>query len=337
MGFLSPRGSSPRRALAAAGLLGGSLLAGGCSSSKEGGGGGTTGGATTAATTTSTTTTSSTAPPQPDLQGRAYDLIAPAGIDKTMPVPLVVMLHGYTDHGTTNAPWTDMDTYMKVSPETQKRGWLLALGHGDLDMVLNHFYWNATDACCDFQHANPDDVGYILGIIADVKKTYAVDAKRVYAFGHSNGGFMVNRLACNVPDFAAVVSLAGETYLDQKRCAAPAPVTYLQVQGDADMTVPYAGGHPEGVSILPLAPGAVETTQDWAAKNKCAAQGDTSQPPITLMSTSTAPDTTKVVYGQCEAGGGAELWTIHGGEHSPPFNDSWAPSVLDFMAAHPKP
>jgi polyhydroxybutyrate depolymerase len=330
MGFLPHRGSGLRRARVLAGLLGASLLAGGCSSK---GGGGTAGGTTTS----SSTTTTHTAPPVPDLHGRMYDLIAPAGIDPTQPAPLVVMLHGYVNHMMTDAPWTDMDTYMKVSPETQKRGWLLALGHGNIDPVLDFFYWNGTDACCDFEDANPDDVGYILGIVADVKKTYAVDDKRVYALGHSNGGFMVNRLACDTPDFAAVVSLAGETYLDQKRCGAPAPVAYLQVQGDADMTVPYAGGHPLDLAAVPVAPGAIETTQDWAAKNMCDPHADTSQPQITLMTTSTGPDTTKLVYGKCEVGGWAELWTIHLGDHSPPFNDSWAPSVLDFMAAHPKP
>ena len=174
----------------------------------------------------------------PNLNGRMYTLIVPPGIDKTKPAPLVLMLHGYTDAGQTSAPWTDMDTYMKVSPETMKRGWILALGHGNLDPVLNHWFWNGTDACCDFEGAKPDDVGYLMGIIEDVEKTYAVDDKRIYAFGHSNGGFMINRLACDQADkFAAFVSLAGETYLDQTKCAASAPIAYLQVQGDADMTV----------------------------------------------------------------------------------------------------
>lgn len=325
----------------AGGILLFALCAAGCSSSNGGSG---TGGHTTTTSSTSSSSTSSTSsrpsdpPVKPDLQGRMYDLIAPDGIDKTKPAPLVLMLHGYTDAGQTQHPWADMDAYMKVSPETQKRGWLLALGHGNLDPTLNHWFWNGTDACCDLEGTKPDDVGYLMGIVEDVKKTYAVDPKRIYVFGHSNGGFMANRLGCDQADkFAAVVSLAGETYLDQTRCAASAPVAFLQVQGDADMTVPYAGGHPENVSILPLAPGAVETTQDWAAKNNCDVHADTSQPQITLMSTSTGPDTTKLVYDKCEANGWAELWTIHLGPHSPPFNDSWAPAVLDFMAAHPRP
>jgi polyhydroxybutyrate depolymerase len=333
MGLVHHPASRLLRASLPAGVLGAALVLGGACSSASATGG-TTGGTTTATTSGPT----GDPPVKPDLQGRMYDLIAPPGLDPTKPAPLVVMLHGYTDAGGTSAPWTDMDNYMKVSPETQKRGILLALGHGNLDPVLNHFFWNGTDACCDFQGTKPDDVGYVMGIIEDVKKKYAVDEKRIYGFGHSNGGFMINRLACDQADkFAAVVSLAGETYKDQSKCAASAPIAYLQVQGDADMTVPYAGGHPEGVNVVPVAPGAMETTQDWAAKNKCDTQADTSQAQITLMSTSTGPDTTKLVYDKCEGSGWAELWTIHLGPHSPPFNASWAPAVLDFLMAHPKP
>jgi polyhydroxybutyrate depolymerase len=227
---------------------------------------------------------------------------------------------------------------MHVSPETQKRGILLALGHGNLDTIIDKYFWNGTNACCDLDGLKPDDVGYIMGIIEDVKKKYAVDDKRVFAFGHSNGGFMVNRLACDQADkFAAVVSLAGETYLDQTKCAASAPIAYLQVQGDADTTVPYGGGHPEMVSILPLAPGAIETAKDWAAKNRCAPMPDTSQPPITLITGSTSPDTVNQVYTKCEGYGATELWTIKGAPHSPNFNASWAGTVLDFLMAHPKP
>jgi polyhydroxybutyrate depolymerase len=305
------------------------VVAAGCGGG--GGGAGTGGGGTT------TTSRPMDVPVTPNLQGRMYDLIAPPGIDPTKPAPLLIMLHGYTDANQTMTPWTDMDTYMKISPETQKRGVLLALGHGNLDPVLNHFFWNGTDSCCDLERTNPDDVGYILGIVQDVGKKYAVDPKRLYVLGHSNGGFMANRLACDEADkLAAVISLAGETYKDQTKCAASAPIAYLQVQGDADMTISYTGGSPEGISYLPVAPGAVETTQDWATKNGCDMHADTSEPMITLMTTSTGPDTTKIAYDKCQANGWAGLWTIHGGPHSPPFTPAWAPAVLDFFVAHPR-
>jgi polyhydroxybutyrate depolymerase len=324
-------------ALLGAGFLGFLGFLGACSSG--GGSNGTAGGATT---TSSSTATRGTDPPvTPNLDGRAYTLITPPNIDKATPAPLLIMIHGYTDGSKTSAPWTDMDTYMRISPETMSRGWLLALGHGNLDPTLNHYYWNGTDACCDLEGSNPDDVGYVLGVIADIEKTYAVDPKRIFILGHSNDGFMTNRLACDFADkFAAVISLAGETYLNQTKCEASAPIAYLQVQGDADMTVPYAGGHPEGISALPNAPGAVETTQDWAKKNGCStADGgaDMTEPQIQLMTSSTGPETTKIAYDKCQANGWAELWTIHGGPHSPPFVPQWAQYVCDWLSAHPRP
>jgi polyhydroxybutyrate depolymerase len=290
-------------------------------------------------TPTTTTTTRGMDPPvMPDLNGRMYTLITPPNIDPATEAPLLIMIHGYTDASKTQAPWTDMDAYMQISPETQKRGWLLALGHGNLDPAFNHFYWNGTDACCDVNGTNPDDVGYFLGVIADIEKTYKVDSKRIFVLGHSNGGFMTNRLACDLADkFAAVISLAGETYLDQTKCAASAPIAYLQVQGDADMTVPYAGGHPEGIAALPNAPGAIQTTQDWAKKNGCDPVADMSEPQIQLMTSSSGPDTTKIAYDKCQANGWAELWTIHLGPHSPPFVPQWAEYVCDWLSAHPRP
>ena len=55
-------------------------------------------------------------------------------------------------------------------------------------------------------------------ILADVKAKYNVDPKRVFVIGHSNGGFMSHRLACDrASDVAAIVSLAGATWLEWDR------------------------------------------------------------------------------------------------------------------------
>jgi len=55
----------------------------------------------------------------------------------------------------------------------------------------------------------PNDIGYLAAIIEDVKSKYMVDEKRIFAFGHSNGGFMINRLACDLAD-----KIAGVVYAD---------------------------------------------------------------------------------------------------------------------------
>ncbi len=104
-------------------------------------------------------------------------------------------------------------------------------------------FWSATDACCDFGGANVDDVAYLTAVIDDVAARYAIDPKRVWVAGISNGGFMAHRLACERADkIAAIVSFAGATWADPARCAPTAPVSVLEVHGAADPVVRYEGG-----------------------------------------------------------------------------------------------
>ena len=48
-------------------------------------------------------------------------------------------------------------------------------------------------------------------------------------------------------------------------------------------------------------------------------------------------ETEKWIYPGCEANGNTELWTIHGGVHSPNFSSLWPGAPIDFLMAHPKP
>ena len=270
-----------------------------------------------------------------DLQGRAYEVKAPADLDTTKAAPLLVMLHGFSSSPT--AP-QDMDSYMRMSLEANKRGIIVALPRGTHDTVIDKYEWNATDSCCGFDTPDANDIGYLAAMIDEISAKYKIDAKRLYIVGHSNGGFMAHRLACDEADkFAAIVSLAGGTFKNQKKCAASAPISVLQVHGDADGTISYTGGPPLGVAQLPPAPGAVETMADWAVKNRCGKTPDTSAPAVDLVTDLAGAETTKAIYPDCEAGVATELWTIHGGPHSPAFSDAWAPAVLDFLMAHPKP
>ena len=315
------------------------LLGSACSSGGEASGSG--GGASTSTTAASgnSGTGGEGRPADPpitkDLQGRKYDLKVPADLDMTKAAPLLVMLHGFTTEAT--AP-QDMDAYMRVSPEANKRGIIVALPLGTHDTTLDKYEWNATDSCCGFDTPDANDIGYIAAMIDEISAKYKVDPKRIFVLGHSNGGFMAHRLACDEADkFAAIVSLAGGTFKNQKKCAASAPISVLQVHGDADKTISYTGGPPLGVAQLPPAPGAVETVADWAVKNHCGKTPDTSAPAIDIVTDLAGAETTKSIYPDCEAGVATELWTIHGGPHSPAFSDAWAPAVLDFLMAHPKP
>jgi polyhydroxybutyrate depolymerase len=55
-------------------------------------------------------------------------------------------------------------------------------------------------------------VAYLGAVIDDVAAHYTVDPKRFFVIGHSNGGFMAHRLACEI---------GGRSRRDQPRPAPP--------------------------------------------------------------------------------------------------------------------
>ena len=78
---------------------------------------------------------------------------------------------------------------------------------------------DVTDGCCDLYQSRVDDVTYFDAMLDDISAKNNVDKKRVFVVGHSNGGFMAHRLACDLsPAVEAIVSLAGAQWLDVTMC-----------------------------------------------------------------------------------------------------------------------
>ncbi len=150
-------------------------------------------------------------------------------------MPLVVLLHGLGSSGAT------MEEYFQLQPLAESKGFLLALPDGTKHADGARF-WNATDACCGFG-STVDDVAYLGSVIDEVEGARNVDRSRVYVMGHSNGGFMSYRMACDVADrVAAIASVAGATWADPSKCTPSEPVSVLQVHGTADEGIRYDGG-----------------------------------------------------------------------------------------------
>lgn len=60
--------------------------------------------------------------------------------------------------------------------------------------------WNGGMCCGIAVRESVDDVAFIVAIIDRVEADHDIDATRVYAFGHSNGGIMSHRLACELSE-----------------------------------------------------------------------------------------------------------------------------------------
>ena len=284
-----------------------------------------TAGCSAGTTTTDMMSTPDLGPSNALVAARPYEMDVPAGLDASKPAPLVILLHGFGENGFVQR------AYFGLGALVDTHGFLFAYPDGTKNSTGQRF-WNATDACCDFEHTGVDDVAYVDAVIADVRAHYNVDPKRIFVTGHSNGGYMSHRFACDrAKTVAAFVALAGDDWKDATKCQPSEPVAVLQVHGDMDDAVQYNGN---GVT-----PSAHDSVAGWAQKNGCVASPtDTTQPPKDLDKALAGAETTVERWTGCKPGGAAELWTIHGAGHIPTFQQpAWPEAIWSWFAAHPKP
>jgi polyhydroxybutyrate depolymerase len=260
------------------------------------------------------------------LDDRPFQLHVPQSSDPAGSAPLVVLLHGYTSSS------AELDDYFQFTAESDRRGFLLAMPDGTTDEEGEQF-WSAGGTCCDFYGAGVDDATYLRRVIDTVTSSYPVDPARVYLVGHSNGGFMAHRMACeHAAAVTAIASLAGVATDDASQCAPEHPVSVLQVHGTADEVIAFEGGELAGRPF----PSAAATIEMWRDLNGCADRADTSAAPLDLESVLPGRETTVTTYAaDCRDATRVELWSIDGGRHVPALTAEFAPAILDFLYAQP--
>jgi polyhydroxybutyrate depolymerase len=258
--------------------------------------------------------------------------------DASTPAALLVMLHGLGSSG------AEHEAYFRFGPAAARHGFVYAHPDGTVDSQGNHF-WNATDACCDFDATGVDDAAYLGDLITEISARASIDMKRVYIVGHSNGGFMSYRMACEHADLvAAIVSLAGATYATRTDCRPSEPVAILEIHGTADDIVRFDGGSLSDIGApgtMSSYPGARETAATWTAYDGCTVKLAGSKTTVDVDAGIFGPtgpaETTVETATECDPGGHVELWTIPNGGHGPNLSATFADSVMDFLLAHPKP
>ena len=259
---------------------------------------------------------------------RPAELLVPAGYDAGKPTPLLLSLHGYSPFN------AYANAVFGLDPLYDTAGFLLLTPHGTLD-ADGKYFWNATDACCNFYDDPVDDVAYLNGLVDEVAAVYNVDPKRIFVIGHSNGGFMAYRLACESADrFAAVISVAGASYQDAAACTPSRAVSVLQIHGTDDGTITYTGGNLYHDQTPVPYPGAADSIARWAGYNACSGGMQEAGTPIDLTQDATT-ETDPSAYAGCPADGAAELWTLNGVDHIIVFK-SGAP-LWSWLSAHARP
>lgn len=248
-------------------LFGSILLLGGCTST------------TTEATssTITTPTTSSTSPTSTNPQQtppNGLDSITTAdGMVRTFRIvdlsedasaPLILVLHGFG--GTADG----MRAYAGIErsvEETLDEGAIVVYPNGSGADEGFPQSWNA-GGCCPFSTFDMvDDVAFLADVIESVSGRFDVDPDRVWVVGHSNGGMMAYRLACELSTRVTAIGVAaGAMMIDT--CASTRPTSALHLHGELDVVVPLLGGDGAGITF----PSAQQSIERFSSGNQNRAQ-----------------------------------------------------------------
>ncbi|MCB1541757.1 MAG: prolyl oligopeptidase family serine peptidase [Rhodoblastus sp.] len=157
--------------------------------------------------------------------GRYY-VRPPAGWDGARALPVAVYFHGYRSSA------ADAMADAALGEALSKAGVLLVAPDG-LDGR-----WTIAGKLS----AGRDDIAFVRDVLADLRRRYPIDERRLVATGFSAGGFMVWQIACAAGDlFAAYAPISG-AFLDPIPENCPTgPASLRHVHGTADVVVPMSG------------------------------------------------------------------------------------------------
>jgi polyhydroxybutyrate depolymerase len=236
---------------------------------------------------------------------RGYIVFLPQNFESNMPV--VLSLPGYYETAQWYMDYTMMNNvadtagFIPVYPEAIYPGFNSGIGENP-----------------SWPTPNVNDVGFIDALIDTLYNYYSIDLQRIYVCGFSNGGFMANKLACELSGrIAAIASVAGIiSYGMANNCNIQRTMPVLHIHGTADDTVPFNG-----------ATGwfSVDQTLDyWTSVNNCV-KIDTVQLPD--LDPSDGCTVKKISYTNCSNGSKVIFYKVINGGHS------WPSAAADYSWA----
>ena len=240
-------------------------------------------------------------------QRRTYLLFTPKSYRQGTPAPLVLAFHGYGSQG------KDLERATGFSEVAERESFLIVYPDG-LDRQ-----WQTGKSFFD---RDRDDPAFALTLIRQIAQIRSIDTNRIYATGVSNGGFLVQYLACQnskaSPRFAVFATVASTMLKPfQADCPSKAPISMLMINGTADQKIPWLGGIRPYGSLL----GVEDTIAFWSRRNGCA-----NNPPARVS-------LNKLVeiqrYGNCRSAGEVELVSLKGIGHLWPRGGGGNNSLLN--------
>lgn len=175
-----------------------------------------------------------------------------------------------------------------------------------------------------------DDVGYINALMDLFVAQYDADPERIYIEGTSNGGMMVQRIACALSDKLAGAAsvIAGMPENIEHSCKPTGALPMLLMNATNDPWVPYNGGE---VSPLGQPSGKIIPSEQlfrfWSERNGC-------RPPLPKVTKlpDTVPEDGSLIFKQyhpeCRYGVEVAFYIIREAGHSRPGTIGHVPEKL---------
>jgi poly(3-hydroxybutyrate) depolymerase len=245
-------------------------------------------------------------PPTTLMDGEEETTAATTSSSSTLRLPLVFAMHCFGCSPSTMMSWTEL---------AEDYSFVLAIPEG----IRNSF--NDGHACCGYAlEQNVDDKGFVQDVISDLELEFSfLSSKLVYAFGWSNGGYMVSYLA---PLFRAVAPIAGyqvelDNAIANNNHNQPTSVflhhsqddPFVQITGCCtDPTMPLSNFDDTCTTIA-------QKAYEWSTRvNGCSSSSSNHNTTTPLITYST-PDVTCYSFEQCRAN---TTYCIH--QHKGHFN-----------------
>lgn len=167
---------------------------------------------------------------------RQYLLYVPPSYDGSQAVPFVLALHGLGDNMNNFAG-------VRFDQVADTANFIFAIPQALVDNQLTgSTAWNSGAGAFGIT-LNPgvDDVGFLNALMDTVSAYYNIDQTRLYSTGFSMGGFMTNRLGCELNNRIAAIASVSGTIGNGISCHPSRVVPACHFHGTADQTVAYTG------------------------------------------------------------------------------------------------
>lgn len=244
---------------------------------------------------------------------RSYLLSRPAGPAPAQPRPTIIALHaaGQTSEG--------LRDYLGLEAASQRDGYVTVYPQG-----IGNVWNDGRPAAMRLKAVlTPgDDVPFLVALTQKLVEQGIADPARIYLMGISNGGFMVERMACEFADLYAAYSVAMATapanYREECQPARPVPIMF--VHGTADGVIAWNGfWTPLGATLS-----APDSAALYAKLDQCTQASDQGLPDLVGMDATTVSVRR---YTDCADGVEVALYRIERGGHQSPARVETKPGL----------